>query len=1155
MSSNYPSKAFEHIAKLQERNRRRKTSEAQVDVHERRLSERESGFDTRFSGANRYRAQEKSALRRSRRRQRSKKAPAQGKRKTWDAPGAGEALFFHHEKGHCVPVVAAKSSDDEEGYSEDDFEDFTDDDAVEIHSNFAHTLPSKDIPRAELMLRKVLEAPLLENVALYTNRCASDVTYPTSEILLRVISTWGDTGVVGLTSVEIFDDAHNILKEAPLVSVAGCASEMNRPASFSRLFDGNNRTTNQQHMWMCKALERSQEKYLNVLLVITLPRPVCVGKMKIWNYNKSFVTSAVGVQRAQIFFVTSSGSPKLAWDGTVKRGCGNGVYDYSTIIEFTDAPLEQGKFKESAVKLQAQEKLREGSFKSSILFRRSWDEVSVDRSLSRSPKHSASRSSNTNAKTKSRLRYSAQHDTVDEADGMQRQDEVVDIVKRLRLSVEEADALRSSFEVEKIARKESFSCEQDDNCDVLFETDAESEFGSEADADDEAYVTWTLASEGNKCKVPALPRGSVITISILSTWGDPHYVGMNGIDVFCHDGSLLTLKSASVSADPADINVLPEYNSDPRVAENLLSFPQYTTDDLNMWLAPFYGKEHSHTITINLGGERTLSMVRFWNYNKSRIHSTRGVKDVCMSLDGVCIFKGRIKKAPGQMTSPWDCAETVLFTLDENILLRIQRSDTVSDFFEKGIDDVLGRIRNARPGTGDRSCRGAIVGAAKDGLEEERAAIISEYEERPPTGNAAKGDEMAISVRFNFTETWGDPFYMGLTGIELLTNERDALDLSNAAASISAQPSSINVNGHSGDPRTVDKLFDSVNVTCDDRHMWLIPYTAGGDHTLEIQFRQSARVTGFRIWNYNKNPDDVRRGAKRARVFIDGVERSPSNGILIRKALGTSEFDYAQTFMMTSISSANTTMLRDAPCSGTCFSMQDWVPPNHPCGHILRMDLLGTHGDEYYIGLQSVELYDTSGKLISQDTRPNMKIHAAPHSVNILKEFRRGGYAFDERVPEKLLNRDHASPSNCWLAPVAHTLQPGTWNKLYVTFDEPVALSMIKVYNYKKTVPRGANEIAIWMDESLIFRGYLRPAPKVSGPYNDYQVILFTNEPSVVNAHKRNVSYCGKKEQSVLFINNGKVCEGSSQAVSNTYKFIDPAHRPRTGNVRESNHS
>ena len=35
------------------------------------------------------------------------------------------------------------------------------------------------------------------------------------------------------------------------------------------------------------------------------------------------------------------------------------------------------------------------------------------------------------------------------------------------------------------------------------------------------------------------------------------------------------------------------------------------------------------------------------NYNKSRIHSYRGAKDVEMTLDGVLIFKGEVARACG----------------------------------------------------------------------------------------------------------------------------------------------------------------------------------------------------------------------------------------------------------------------------------------------------------------------------------------------------------------------------------------------------------------------------------------------------------------------------------------------------------------------------
>ena len=70
---------------------------------------------------------------------------------------------------------------------------------------------------------------------------------------------------------------------------------------------------------------------------------------------------------------------------------------------------------------------------------------------------------------------------------------------------------------------------------------------------------------------------------------------------------------------------------------------------MHLWLAPFTpGRQH--VIELELGRVHRLAMVRVWNYNKSRIHSFRGAREVEMSLDGRCIFRGEIAKASGTLS-------------------------------------------------------------------------------------------------------------------------------------------------------------------------------------------------------------------------------------------------------------------------------------------------------------------------------------------------------------------------------------------------------------------------------------------------------------------------------------------------------------------------
>ena len=110
-------------------------------------------------------------------------------------------------------------------------------------------------------------------------------------------------------------------------------------------------------------------------------------------------------------------------------------------------------------------------------------------------------------------------------------------------------------------------------------------------------------------EIPVLPKGRLVIIDIKSTWGDRHYVGLNGVEIFTDTGEMPEIDS--IRAEPKDINVLPEYDKDPRVVDNLLDGINRTRDDTHMWLAPFSkGKDHKVFITFKRPAQ--IAMIRIW---------------------------------------------------------------------------------------------------------------------------------------------------------------------------------------------------------------------------------------------------------------------------------------------------------------------------------------------------------------------------------------------------------------------------------------------------------------------------------------------------------------------------------------------------------------
>jgi formylmethanofuran:tetrahydromethanopterin formyltransferase len=94
------------------------------------------------------------------------------------------------------------------------------------------------------------------------------------------------------------------------------------------------------------------------------------------------------------------------------------------------------------------------------------------------------------------------------------------------------------------------------------------------------------------------------------------------------------------------------------------------------------------------------------------------------------------------------------------------------------------------------------------------------------------------------------------------------------------------IPGHGQDHRTLDKLINGQDNTCDDRNMWLIPYNSGEDHTIRVDLGRMTTISGVKFYNYNKSAEDSLRGVKSISISIDGKLVTSAKGITLRKAPG-----------------------------------------------------------------------------------------------------------------------------------------------------------------------------------------------------------------------------------------------------------------------------
>ena len=340
-----------------------------------------------------------------------------------------------------------------------------------------------------------------------------------------------------------------------------------------------------------------------------------------------------------------------------------------------------------------------------------------------------------------------------------------------------------------------------------------------------------------------------VALVIESTWGDPDFVGLCGIELLAKTNSTaLRLDPTMITAVPRDL--LAFGFDDQRSVDKLVDGVNDTTDENHMWLIPFT-KGSNHYVrfefkqnVVNLAG------LRVWNYNKNGETVVRGAKVVTIIVYDKA-GKGR--------------------RLGRCILRQGPGCDGVSFGQRIFFRDVL--LNNNKAGMPTVSIKYI-------------SPPLKQVWEVP---YLPRGQLLKLTLYDNFS----DAYYIGLDAIEIFDDQNKIIAVRDVA-SVTAVPHSLQDLASTNDPRTPERLFSRRDAVPGEVP-WLAPIArcmtkqerdaagmrvqGGGcktrkefsffpENVLFCLFDAPTTISLIRIYNYSKN---CGRGVKTLAIHLDGL--------------------------------------------------------------------------------------------------------------------------------------------------------------------------------------------------------------------------------------------------------------------------------------------
>ena len=340
--------------------------------------------------------------------------------------------------------------------------------------------------------------------------------------------------------------------------------------------------------------------------------------------------------------------------------------------------------------------------------------------------------------------------------------------------------------------------------------------------------------------------------------------------------------------------------------------------------------------------------------------------------------------------------------------------------------------------------------------------------------------QICDKIKIKLLENYGHSQYIGLSGIEFY-DEMDCL------IDMTVFFNFIRINQKMQKNKQKDylnNLFLHKNNTTEIKNLFL---TKKNNVFIEIDFKQKIKVKAIKFYNYNNEMYKNCCTKKVGLIFyLNEKQDKIIKSIYLNKNICEEGIEYGQIIKHPFNNIYNIKRYRNMNNKIKYYLLNnimiynkkyDYYCPSYPIGFIIKILFVNNWGNNEYIGLDKIQLFDEN----------NNEIILFKDDLNI--ELNNNNIEKENNVPDIYLLPENRN-INHKIKPLILTRYKDSENKLYIIFDNLIMISKINIFNYDKYDEIAVKDIKIFIDDNLIFEGELI--------HNKKNQIFFSNSEELI---------------------------------------------------------